>query len=904
MSIVDREKFLKGLSKSEVLEPAVVEEWLSGFESTVDSKKLAKSLVAKKLLTLWQAKMLLKGAYRLKFGNYSLTDRISKTEFGDCFAATHSQLSRQVRIQYLPTEFSDSRESKKKIFALGSKLSGLDHPNLVHVYDVDEERDRIYVVSGAPKGMSLKELLADAPPSCAAVAQVLRGCLKGINYAHSKDVVHGGITNETVFVKPNGEPQITSLTEFAVRNQLAESAAQTSDDVSSIKKIAKIMFRAISEEEKETAAYPQLKAALVAIKEDPDKAISLLDELVQPQSDIDGGMTLAAELPREPATAHPATALAMGRSSSMDDDALPVTEVLDDGFLASLARKNPVALIATAAAMALLLIGGTVFAASKLVAPATGSAVASADSAPGNSTDGKASKPGSRKSNSSKTTPARLGNSSGALSSDASASPVASAATDPAANMAAIDAIFASKDGAEAAPATPKKTEVAATEKAAESKPMAAAKVVPEPKAMPAPSEKEVAAAAPKPAPAATQPVAVAKEDMAKQEPKAMPKKPAVKKPAPKRAAKKMATPGADPFKAFATMVDLPPSNTTEQVSFGNLVLEKRYLLGAEILSTPLVHRSKPVFELMRSADDKQTWDISFKKKKKADPIVVAKLQKTPDELKFNWLPAAAENEAANYLRNCRFKLSTAKHSHWLTLRRPVKIDGFKLGAKKGSVKIDCEIPWLPNPVALNALARGIKIEKLDKGNRRQKAILEPAEITAKAPARMYFHEDKDRFLSIDIGLDIRKKMTLQAALVIQPSLDQPVVVVQDPSKFKQVTTQVRRIAYSAQQQADKAAKMVASMAANKPRFKPGDKKDDKNKARYDEAEKQYKDAEKLLKSTSTMATDKAEHCGYYEHVVPQLVDKEIPVTITYSLNEQHKVILAYTVESAETKKK
>ena len=267
--------------------------------------------------------------------------------------------------------------------------------------------------------------------------------------------------------------------------------------------------------------------------------------------------------------------------------------------------------------------------------------------------------------------------------------------------------------------------------------------------------------------------------------------------------------------------------------------------------------------------------EIGYRKKQKSDPVAIAKLRKTPNELFFSWLPAAATVDMANYLRNCRVKLSTATHSHWLTLRKPIKIDGFRLGANVGSVKLDVDIPWMPNPAALSAQLDGIKFERFNKDNYKERAYLEPGEITPQNPARMYFHVDADRFLSLDVVADIRKKLTLQAALVLHPLPGERAVVLQDPSKIGQIATRFRQMALEAQRQNNQA--QVSDM-----------KSDDK---------KVYKNAFRKL-------NDRAELTGFYEHVVPQLVDKDIPVTLTYAVNEQHRIILAYTVETEETKEK
>jgi hypothetical protein len=717
-------------------------------------------------------------------------------------------------------------------------------------------------VSEVAEGKGLQELLEESPTfSCASVARIVRGCLRGVRYAHSKNVVFGSISTETIVIRADGEPKISGLTKFAVRNELAEAPAVATDDIDAVKEIAKSLVRAVAESDRGTESFSKLKVAVVSIGKDPKSAVAMLDELVRHGGDspVDGNdIQLAPETPRAPVTSHPATAIAQPSADETPDE--PVFEETN-GFLTSLAKRNPVALIAASTLVALLLIGGTVFAASKLVVTPTADArmdTAASANEKKNLSRSESRKQGKRKK------PAKVErpdfrNTRGALSDDA---PIPKSVTDPNANLAAIDAIFnkddnAKQDEPEVANKTPDATPSQGTPKQPENQPPVPVKVA---KQIDPP--RQVAASSPPKQPKPVEPKArkgKEKKNVKKQEPEYL-------------------AAGADPFEKFVTVVELPETSSSNQVSFGKLVLEKRHLLGAEILATPTIHRSKPVFEMARSSDDKQTWDISYRKKKKSQPVVVANLQKTANELKFNWLPDAANLEAANYLRNCRVKLSTPSHTHWLTLRKPFKIKDFMLGKKNGQVKVDFEIPYMPNPLALGASANGIKFERLEKEDYKQKAHLEPSEMTPGVPARMYFHKDKDRFLSLDVGISLRKKITLQAALVMQPE-DQAPVLLEDPSAIAQVGMQIRQAAKQAQQLA-----------------KQAEQAHDRKEIKWDE-EKAYVDAAKK-------ATDQAEHTKYYEHVVPQLVEKEIPVTITYALDDQHRIILAYTAETAETKKK
>ena len=79
-----------------------VDSWMSRVDDE-DPKRIASKLVRDKMLTSWQAKLLLAGRSRLTVGNYRLLSRINRDELGDRFEAIHSQLGRKVVIQIFPS---------------------------------------------------------------------------------------------------------------------------------------------------------------------------------------------------------------------------------------------------------------------------------------------------------------------------------------------------------------------------------------------------------------------------------------------------------------------------------------------------------------------------------------------------------------------------------------------------------------------------------------------------------------------------------------------------------------------------------------------------------------------------------------------------------------------------------
>ena len=206
----------------------------------------------------------------------------------------------------------------------------------------------------------------------------------------------------------------------------------------------------------------------------------------------------------------------------------------------------------------------------------------------------------------------------------------------------------------------------------------------------------------------------------------------------------------------------MPDATDTKDFKIANLVIEKNHLLGLKLISEPAIARAKISFTLNRSADDKQLWNVEIAAKR-STPIPVAQFQKTPTEMKFRWLPAAAEEKNASYLQNCLLELATPKDSVWLRLRSPVNLNGFAFAEDPTSSEYESEIPWLPNPQDTK-----IELQPFNTGNRGDKVGFEPREFTSQGSGRIFFRDKlPERFFFVDVTAELRKKTKLEAQLTV-----------------------------------------------------------------------------------------------------------------------------------------
>ena len=195
--------FLATLRSTEILSEQRIAEIEQENGADCLPKTLALQLVRSGELTSWQAKFLLSGREGIRIGKYILRERLSQDELGDRILAIHKSLDRPVVLQILPAEANEESPAFQVFLRHVSKAAHLDHPNLIHVYDIDREGGRYYLVSEHFEAQNLQQLFPFATNwYIVKIGSIARQLLGGIFHAHSEKVVHGNIGPQTILVSP------------------------------------------------------------------------------------------------------------------------------------------------------------------------------------------------------------------------------------------------------------------------------------------------------------------------------------------------------------------------------------------------------------------------------------------------------------------------------------------------------------------------------------------------------------------------------------------------------------------------------------------------------------------------------------------------------------------------------
>jgi serine/threonine-protein kinase len=158
---------------------------------------------------------------------YEIVGKVGAGGMSDVYKAKDHILGRFVAIKVLKQEFSEDRSFVTKFRTEAQSAAGLEHPNIVNIYDVGSEDGLHYIVMEYVEGITLKTYIEKKgqltfKESVSIAIQVSRG----IEAAHNKNIIHRDIKPQNIIISTEGKVKVT---DFGIAK--AASANTISSDV-------------------------------------------------------------------------------------------------------------------------------------------------------------------------------------------------------------------------------------------------------------------------------------------------------------------------------------------------------------------------------------------------------------------------------------------------------------------------------------------------------------------------------------------------------------------------------------------------------------------------------------------------------------------------------------------------
>ncbi len=143
-------------------------------------------------------------------GRYRVLSRLGSGGMADVWLAEDTHLQRRVALKVLHRRFAQDREFVERFRREAEAAAGLQHPNVVAVYDRGEFEGTYYIAMQYVEGATLKELIERGltPPEA---VELIRQVLEAARFAHRHGIVHRDLKPQNAIVDPDGKAVVTDF---------------------------------------------------------------------------------------------------------------------------------------------------------------------------------------------------------------------------------------------------------------------------------------------------------------------------------------------------------------------------------------------------------------------------------------------------------------------------------------------------------------------------------------------------------------------------------------------------------------------------------------------------------------------------------------------------------------------
>jgi serine/threonine protein kinase/DNA-binding CsgD family transcriptional regulator len=137
---------------------------------------------------------------------YLIREHLGDGSTATVYKAQDEKLGREVAIKLLLPHVRDT--TRKRFLQEANSAAQLNHPNIVAMYDIDEEDNRLFLVQEYVDGVSLTHYI---PSSAEVVADLGLQIARALDYAHKREIIHRDIKPANIKVTPEGQIKIMDM---------------------------------------------------------------------------------------------------------------------------------------------------------------------------------------------------------------------------------------------------------------------------------------------------------------------------------------------------------------------------------------------------------------------------------------------------------------------------------------------------------------------------------------------------------------------------------------------------------------------------------------------------------------------------------------------------------------------
>ena len=143
-----------------------------------------------------------------RVGPYEVTALIGEGGMGKVWRAHHTALKRDDALKVLPDAFASDPDRLARFRREAQVLASLNHPNIAHVYGLEQSDGVQALVMELVEGPTLADRIAQGPIPVDEALPIAKQIAEALEAAHEQGIIHRDLKPANIKVRPDGTVKV------------------------------------------------------------------------------------------------------------------------------------------------------------------------------------------------------------------------------------------------------------------------------------------------------------------------------------------------------------------------------------------------------------------------------------------------------------------------------------------------------------------------------------------------------------------------------------------------------------------------------------------------------------------------------------------------------------------------